>query len=112
MSAGRFSWTYVSVVPQRAQKVRRTGGDEAYSAGSLPWNWKLARSKVAQGTPFEPAARVQLRQWQISRWRGEPLARQRVRPHRHPPAYTSLIAPSSSSLAAIVLDTRRDGIRY
>jgi len=54
----------VRQVPQAAQKPRVTGAEERNSASAPCVTRKPLRSKVAQATAGEPAARRQLSQWQ------------------------------------------------
>jgi hypothetical protein len=65
----------VSGVPQRPQKLRRTGGEEAKRAGSPSVKAKLRVGKVTQATAGAPDARRQLVQWQSVARLGAPVAR-------------------------------------
>ena len=54
---------YVSGVPQAAQNVLTTGGEERNSAGLPTTNAKAATGKVTHATAGAPAARVHVWQW-------------------------------------------------
>ena len=54
------------LVPQAAQWVRRTPGEETWLAGAPVVQAKAARPTVAQATLGAPAARRQVAQWQIA----------------------------------------------
>ena len=52
-------------MPQAGQWPRRTPGDEACTAGRPRRQAKPAAGTVAQATLWAPAARRQVRQWQM-----------------------------------------------
>ena len=79
----------VREVPQTAQWVRSTPGEEAKAAG-LPWtSAKPSAGTVSQATLCAPAARRQVAQWQMLAPSTGPSMRYRTAPQRHPPSMGS-----------------------
>jgi hypothetical protein len=74
ISDGWSAWTYVNGVPQAAQNVLTTGGEEWNSAGLPATKEKTAAANVTHATAGEPAALAHVWQWQTMLTVGPPRA--------------------------------------